>query len=211
MYKGKGIMFDMDNTLLKSNIDFQAMKSEIASFLKNNGLVPNDFVCQPYTASMLIEYVKKKGVSHALFEEMMNIAVHHEVLGMESAGLEPGATELLKDFYAQFVLVIVTNNSYQAAKQALEQTRIIQYFDFIVGREQMEAMKPSPSGYHAAKQHFPHIKEWISVGDSWIDGQASKEAGIPFISYGNISDLMEEKGIQPIAHIDHLLKLRELI
>jgi phosphoglycolate phosphatase len=73
----------------------------------------------------------------------------------------------------------------------------------------MQAMKPSPSGYLAAKRQFPLVQEeaWLSVGDSWIDGRASMEAGIPFIGYGGSPETLSHKGVQAVAHIQHLLEL----
>ncbi|MBD0380795.1 HAD family hydrolase [Paenibacillus sedimenti] len=211
--KIRGIMFDMDNTLLKSHIDFQSMKLEIAGFFMENGLLPETFPIAEHTASTIIEHVKLKGVSKKLYETAMKIAVDHEVRGMEGAGLEPGALGLLQALVKKYVLVIVTNNSFQAASQALQITGIKSNFDLIVGREQMQAMKPSPSGYLAAKQHFSSVKsdEWISVGDSWIDGRASMDAGIPFISYGRSGLLMEEKGIRTVAHINDLMQLLDYV
>jgi phosphoglycolate phosphatase len=205
----RGIMFDMDNTLLRSHINFQAMKKEIAAFLMQRGHLPENFSTQEHSSSTIMELAKLNGISKEDEEAMMNIAVHYEVLGMNGAGLEAGVIELLETLTSKYILVIVTNNSRQAAYQALDLTGIKDYFDFIVGREQMEALKPSPSGYLTAKQQFPQLMdhEWISIGDSWIDGKASFEANIPFISYGANRNVMKEKGINPIAHLDHILSL----
>lgn len=209
----RGIIFDMDNTLLKSNINFQMMKKHVADFLIENDLLPVGFPIQEHTTSTMIEHVKANGMSEESYTEVMNMVVQHELIGMEGAGLESHVPELLKGLMTGYVLVIVTNNSYKAAVHALETTVIHHYFDLIIGREQMNAMKPSPSGYLAAKQHFPQIleNEWISIGDSWIDGRASVDAGVPFISYGPNGHLMKEKGITPVAHVDSLLKLLDYV
>ncbi|MCY9695494.1 HAD family hydrolase [Paenibacillus alginolyticus] len=209
----RGIIFDMDNTLLRSRINFQKMKKQVADFLTENDLLPVDFPIQEHTTSTMIAYVKAKGMREETYTEVMKMVVHYELIGMEGAGLESHVSELLTMLKSRYVLVIVTNNSYKAAVHALEETGIHPYFDLIIGREQMEAMKPSPSGYLAAKQHFPQIleREWISVGDSWIDGRASIDAGIPFISYGTNDHLLKEKGITPIANIDSLLKLLDYV
>lgn len=209
----RGIMFDMDNTLLKSRIDFQMMKKHVAEFLTANELLQTDFPFQEHTTATMMEYVKQRGISHEVHAEMMEIVAQHEHRGMEDADLEDQVTELLNRLKTDFVLAIVTNNAYKAAVQALDTTGIHHYFDLIIGREQMTAMKPSPSGYLYVKQQFPHIREseWLSVGDSWIDGKASIDAGLPFISYGPNGRLMEEKGIIPMAHIDNLLQLLDYV
>ncbi|MEW9700522.1 HAD family hydrolase [Paenibacillus sp. SI8] len=212
-YQVKGIMFDMDNTLLNSHIDFHAMKREIADFLIGKELLPHHFSIGEHTASTIMEQVKSMGIAKNDEEAMMHIALRHEVLGMEGAGLEPGVTELLEALTNRYILVVVTNNSRVAAVRALEETGIISYFDLIIGREQMVAMKPSPSGYLTAKQHFPRVRdgEWLSIGDSWIDGRASLEAHVPFIGYGNKHELMKEKGVVPIAHLTDIKKLLDYV
>lgn len=209
----RGIMFDMDNTLLKSNIDFQMMKKQVADFLTANDLLQADFPFREHTTSTMMEYVKLRGMSDETHAEMMDIVVQHEIRGMEDAGLESEVIEMLSRLKKGFVLAIVTNNAYQAAIQALDTTGIRHYFDSIIGREQMTALKPSPSGYVAVKLKFPHIRdiEWLSVGDSWIDGKASMDAGVPFIGYGPNSSLMQEKGITSVAHIDSLLQLLDYV
>ncbi|WP_261301254.1 HAD family hydrolase [Paenibacillus andongensis] len=209
----RGIIFDMDNTLLRSRINFQMMKKQVADYLIEHDLLPVSFPFQEHTTSTMIAYVKAKGMPEESYTEVMKMVVEHELIGMEGAGLESDVSELLNVLMKGYVLVIVTNNSYKAAVHALETTGIRPYFDLVIGREQMEDMKPSPSGYLAAKQHFPQIleSEWISIGDSWIDGRASIDAGIPFISYGPNGHLMEEKGITPIANIDSLLKLLDYV
>ncbi|NOU74795.1 HAD-IA family hydrolase [Paenibacillus sp. LMG 31458] len=209
----RGIIFDMDNTLLRSSINFQMMKKHVAEYLIEKDLLPVGFPIQEHTTSTMIEHVKANGMPEESYIEVMNMVVQHELIGMEGAGLESHVSELLNILKTGYVLVIVTNNSYKAAVHALETTGIHPYFDLIIGREQMNAMKPSPSGYLAAKQHFPQIleSEWISIGDSWIDGRASIDAGVPFISYGPSGHLMEEKGITPVAHVDSLLKLLDYV
>ncbi|TXK81864.1 HAD family hydrolase [Paenibacillus sp. N3.4] len=209
----KGIIFDMDNTLLRSHINFQAMKQEIVSYLTEKDMLPKSFCMQEHTTSTVIQFAKERGLSEHMFYEVMGIAARHELAGMEGAGLEPFVQPLLETLMGRYVLVIVTNNAYAAAQHVLELTEIAGYFDRVIGREQMEAMKPSPSGYLAAKKHFPHIqdREWISIGDSWIDGMASMEAGIPFISYGGEEEWMEKKGVKVVAHIDNILDLLDYL
>ncbi|MZQ84224.1 HAD hydrolase-like protein [Paenibacillus sp. 5J-6] len=209
----RGIIFDMDNTLLQSHIDFPAMKQAIAHFLIREGTLTREFSIAPHTTSTILAHVKEEGASEEVLTAALQIAEGYELTGMEGAGLEPGALELLDKLQGNYGLALVTNNSYAAALRALENTGIKERFDLIVGRDQMEAMKPSPSGNLFVLNHFSEIEAnaWISVGDSWIDGQAAKEARIPFISYGNGVPLMVEKGVKPAAHIDKLLSLLDYV
>jgi len=209
----KGILFDMDNTLLQSRIDFPAMKRGVFDFFAERKALPGDFPIDAHTTATMLEHVKTNGGDDALIASALAIAAKHELAGMAGAGLEPGARELLEALDGRFPVVVVTNNAYAAAVSALESTGILQRFDLVVGREQMTAMKPSSSGFRYAMERFSGIsaEEWLSVGDSWIDGKASAEAGIPFISYRTPIEAMVRQGARPKARIDHLLELLALI
>ncbi|XEC95176.1 HAD family hydrolase [Paenibacillus tarimensis] len=206
-YRIKGIIFDMDNTILRSKIDFEAMKREIFRLLTSNGIIREDFPVARHTTSTLIQYAQSHpGPTEDLLSEMWNIAEKYEVIGMQDADLEPGAAGLLDQLRGICSMVIVTNNSIHAAKTALSRNHIEHYFDHIIGREQMASMKPAPDGFHVALQLYPEIKteEWISVGDAWIDGKAAQEAGVRFISYrGNLAK-MSEHGVYPFGSIDQI-------
>ncbi|MBP1155104.1 MULTISPECIES: HAD family phosphatase [unclassified Paenibacillus] len=213
MNKTKGIIFDMDNTLLQSKIDFAAMKLDVYDFLGRFKLLPHDFPVQEHTTSTMIECAKKSGMTSETYEAAMKITEKHELKGMEGAGLEPGVMDLIESLHTKYILVIVTNNSRTAALKALEKTEVRKYFDFIIGREQMTSLKPSPSGYLVAKSQFKHIlsDEWIAIGDSWIDGRASIDAGIPFICYKTSCEEMLNKGVNPIGRVNNIIEMLDFI
>jgi phosphoglycolate phosphatase len=209
----KGIMFDMDNTLLQSKIDFKLMKSDIFEFLVRHHILTADFAIDEHTTSTLIEHVRALGISTELYESIMDLTAKHELIGMHEAGLEHGAEQLLDQLHNKYTLVVITNNSLVAALDALTSTGIAHFFDLIIGREMMTALKPSPSGFHYVMDQYPNIKphEWISIGDSWIDGKAAQEAGIPFISYRADANKLSDRGIEPIEHMDDLMQLQAYV
>lgn len=209
----KGIIFDMDNTLLQSKIDFKAMKEEVFHYLVNNGLLAADFPVEEHTTSTLITLVRKQGISKEMDKVMMDITVKHELSGMEGAGLERGVTELLRLLHGKYKLVVVTNNAYEAALKALHETQIAPYFDMIIGRDQMTELKPSPSGFQYVLAEFPHIAAhgWLSIGDSWIDGRASIDAGIPFVSYRTSMDVMRSRGVEPIGQVGEIIDILDYL
>lgn len=211
--KIKGIIFDMDNTLLQSKIDFSAMKQDIFTLLVENKVLPSSFPVQDHTPSTMLEHAKQFGLTDALYLTSMDIAAKHEEVGMAGAGLEPGVKELLQSIKQEYTLVVLTNNSYPAALKALEYTDIVSYFDFIIAREQMTSLKPSPSGFHFVMNEFQEIKmgEWITIGDSWIDGKAANAAGIPFISYRTSLEEMENKGVKAVARVEHISGILSII
>ncbi|MBW7474711.1 HAD family hydrolase [Paenibacillus oenotherae] len=201
-----GIIFDMDNTLLRSSIDFLAMKTEIFHFLAGSKLIPETVSLSQHTSSTLIAAAAENGMSEAQLQQVWAIAAKHEVAGMEGAGLEQGAAQLLDHLKGSHELVVVTNNAHSAAVKALGSTGIIDRFSFIVGREQMGTLKPAPAGFHYVLERLPYIPshQWISIGDSWIDGKAAAGAGIAFISYRTSIEQMAQRGVAPIGAVDQL-------
>ncbi|MBG9733379.1 haloacid dehalogenase [Paenibacillus alvei] len=203
----------MDNTILRSRIDFQAMKKETYQFLVSKEILPDGYSLDYHTTSTIIEEaIQTNRMTKELLNEMWDIAKKHEVYGMQGADLEPGAVEVLSELKGRYHIAIVTNNSVEAAEIALRDNDIMEYFDFIIGREVMKALKPSPDGYLRVLDEFKHsANEWLSVGDSWIDGKASISAGIRFIAYRSDKEKLKQMNVYPTAELSNLLELISLI
>lgn len=206
----KGIIFDMDNTLLRSNIDFAMMKIEIFNLLSTSGILPHDLPIQNETTSTIIQAaLMTNNMTAQLIREMWEITKKHEVAGMVDADLEPGVIELLEELKGKYHIAIVTNNSHEAAESALRLNGIIHYFDVIVGREMVRSLKPAADGFHYVLKRYPEWTgtQWLSIGDSWIDGKASQEAGIKFIAYRPNTDKLSNAGVCPDGVIQHIRDL----
>lgn len=210
-YRYKAIVFDMDNTLLRSRIDFPRIKRDVFSLLSKPGVFPADFPIAEHTIATLIEAARAtEGFTPDLEAEVWEIVVRGEREGMHEAELEPDVEETLRHLHGKTRLTVLTNNARAAALEALERTGIVSRFELIAGREQMTALKPSPSGVDYIRGHYPEIapEDWLSVGDSWIDGKAAEQAGISFLAYKTSIAELERRGIPAIGHIR---SMRELI
>lgn len=208
-HKVTGIIFDMDNTILRSRIDFPAMKQETYRFLVLNEILDDGYELSQHTTSTLIEEaVRTNKMTEALLQQMWGIPKKHEILGMQEADLEPGTRDILRQLKGRYRIAIVTNNSIEAAEVALRDNNILDSFDLIVGRERMNALKPSPDGYLRVLDEFKSpANEWLSVGDSWIDGKASNSAGIRFIAYRSDTDKLMQMNVIADARISDLNEL----
>jgi phosphoglycolate phosphatase len=206
-----GIIFDMDNTLLQSRIDFAGMKEAVFIILVKNKLCMPELEWKTYTTSQLIEMARQSSrLTEETEAEVWRAVAEFEKQGMQGATLEPHVPEVLKYLCEDYHLVILTNNAQEAALEALQKTGIAHYFDHIVGREQMEALKPSSSGVHYVLRQYPHIpaEHWLMIGDSWIDGKAAQDGKVRFVAYKGKVEEMEKKQVYPIAH---LTDMRDLV
>lgn len=205
----KGIIFDMDNTLLSSKINFKFMRRDLIEHLVKHKVGSYEMYEGAQTAAEVLEKGRKllqeEGHDPRLEGELFQIVLAYEREGMKGALLEEGAENLITRLQERgAVLAVVTNNSYEPACFALKERGIFQFFHMVVGREQMEALKPSPSGLLYVMSRYPKIKEWVMVGDSWIDGEAARRAGIGFVAYQGSARELQEKGLRPLAQVrDH--------
>ncbi|NLC69151.1 MAG: HAD-IA family hydrolase [Clostridiaceae bacterium] len=212
--KIKGIIFDMDNTLLSSRIDFAAMKSDTYNYIVKLGLLPGDPEFLGMTTAGIIEKAAESNkMTKALKDKIWSIPTKYEILGMKDAPLEPGAEELLEELHGKYRLAVVTNNSVKAAIRAFKRNNIYRYFDIIVGREMVDSLKPSADGFLYVLSRYKDIPpaEWLSVGDAWLDGKASMQAGIKFIAYNGDIEKMNSMGVYPYAEIGDIRELKRFI
>lgn len=209
----RAILFDMDNTLLASRIDYDAMRREVGEWLVREGFLAEGEAAGGTTAS-LINAAAERGLDGSELDRVWAICARHETEGMRGAGLEPGARETLERLRGRgLLLVILTNNALAAAERALDETGIRRYFDCVAGRESVPQMKPSPDAVRAVLARYPHIPRpgWLAVGDSWIDGAAAAGAGVAFAAYRADRKLMMEHGVEPAFWLDQLAELDTLV
>ena len=210
----KGLIFDMDNTLLQSHINFKEMKTDVYDFLATHGLLRHDVNKDANTTATLIEQAKTTSLfTEQLSQAVWQIVKEHEVKGMIDARLEPHVEDLLARLSGKCYLTVLTNNAILAAISALETNHIKHYFDLVVGREQVSALKPSSAGICHILRQFPGTipENWLCTGDSWIDGKASQDAGVGFISYQGDRIKMEAYGVVPLLTVQTMLELTDYL
>ncbi|MBD2862699.1 HAD family hydrolase [Paenibacillus oceani] len=99
----EAIIFDMDNTLLKSSIDFPQIKSEVFALLCKEQLLPPGFPVGDHTIATLIETARNTpGMTPSLDQTVWEIVVEGERAGMAGAGLEPHVPELLERLHGRY-------------------------------------------------------------------------------------------------------------
>ncbi len=203
-----GIMFDMDNTLLQSRINFSAMREDLIRYLLDSNIGTPAIYEQQLTPAQVIETGKRllngEPAQPQVVEHMFEIVTKHETKGMRNVQLEDGVKQGLALLKRRgYILAVVTNNAYAAACLALQKTDILPFLDIVIGRDQMEALKPYPSGLLVVKDRYPEVNRWIMLGDSWIDGKAAQLAGVGFVAYKGDRSRLCEQGVCPVSYVAH--------
>jgi phosphoglycolate phosphatase len=211
-------VFDLDNTLVHSQIDFAGIRRDLGALLLESGAVREPIVTEgPKRRSIgqIIELGEQHDTEHGtrVGRRMWQVVEAYEREGMRLATVEPDAGPTLDELRRRgHPIGVLTNNARNAALEALRKFGLLPYVDAVLGREDVPAMKPSPSGLHVARERLaPDAATLVMVGDSYLDGLAAKGANCPFIGFRPRPGDLEEHGIKPVAVITDLSELLELV
>ena len=180
--QNKLIIFDMDNTLIHSHLDFALMKAETLRLLKEGGYKPDETL--PLTQIMEL-YSQSGQLTPGLAERIWRRLDEIEHDGLENAGIEPGIEKALEFLSKHAHLTALTNTVEKAARAVLLNLGLARWLDHIMGRGGAPQLKPACGGMLALLAQYPHLTaaDTLAVGDAIIDIRAAREAGLRFCAY----------------------------
>ncbi|MFN8635921.1 MAG: HAD family hydrolase [Chloroflexota bacterium] len=208
---GNLIVFDFDNTLVHSKIDFTAIRHEIFELLRRSGHPEAESID---LARLSIGEIIDAGALHdpGIHDEAWRIVLEYETAGMVAATIEPGAAATLHGLRdLGFRLSVMTNNARPATLAALDLFDMRAAFDLILTRDEV-AMKPDPVGIVRAMETFAVPAErTVMIGDSWLDGVAAQRASVPFIGFRPRAGILDERGVPYWTVVEQLAELIPLL
>lgn len=175
-----GIIFDLDGTLVDSQLDFSQIRQEIG--------LPDG---QPILEA--IEHMSQEEATRC--HEILD---RHEIAGAERAQLIPGVTEMLATLAErELSLGLITRNSRQATDLTLQRLNI--QFDHVLAREDAPA-KPDPTAIHMLCRAWDlSVEQTVIIGDFHFDLEAGKRAGAWTVLYTRGRNL-DALGFEADAH-----------
>lgn len=182
MYKPiKMIIFDLDDTLIHSNIDYNKIRSFIAQ-LFNPPIAESE--AKSTAITILLEKLRLKHPD--LYTIGKKRMIEFEKAAADTATVMHGVEKIpgiMKKFNIESV--IFTNNSVETLNLYLSKPR----FKFLRGfriftREDFSNPKPDPEGiFHILDKYSFPPEYTVYIGDSYIDSKAAYEAGIRFVHF----------------------------
>ena len=154
----RGVVFDLDGTLVSQEIDFEAIRREL-------GLPPR---------TPLLEALDQLPVDER--PRAMDVLARHEELAAATAKLHDGVAEFVTWLEGKAVRrAVLSRNSRRSVSAVLARVRL--EFDPIVSRDDAP-YKPSPHGlWQICKAWQVAPSEVLMIGDYIFDIQAGRSAG----------------------------------
>ena len=187
MFKTELIIFDLDGTLIDSSED---IAWAVNKTLKQMGF--DEFSYQAikerigWGVKMLLEKVLPKEKQDLLEEARSIFMGYYSDHLLVKSKLYPGVMDILNHFKNK-KLAVATNKPFNLTEKILDGLNISGYFKKVVGGDGVQNKKPSPEAIEIILRELRVSPEKsIFVGDSLIDIEAGKKAGVMTIgaAYG---------------------------
>lgn len=187
--KYKAVGFDLDGTLVNTNVDYTDLNDVNRFVLEPLGFPVREIWedRNPTSRQPLYDWLAHNGRSseRKRLDELLDArCLEVEKLGMNGSNIYSGIVDALKRLKADGVrLGVLTRGGHEYAVQVLAHYRLLEYFDVIQGRDDFgyADAKPSPKAMvHLADALEVELGDMLYVGDSPTDYQSAHDAGVDY-------------------------------
>ena len=215
----RGIIFDLDGTLIDSAPDLHAI-SNIVLAAHGHSSLTLDTVAS-FIGNGIPKLVERcfEAVGSPIQGDDFDKAVEMflEKYAAEPAKLSkfyPGVLDTLDMLQAQgYTMGICTNKTERLAKLIVEQMGMSKYFACVAGGDRLKEKKPAPEPlWNCAKEMGCTINNIVYVGDSEVDAATAEAAKVPFVLFTEgyrkmlASDLYHQALYCRFSHLPHLVR-----
>jgi phosphoglycolate phosphatase len=188
--KFKAVLFDLDGTLVEFKFKVKESRLAVIDWLSKSGFDISGITPETKTQRIFDQIqiqceARSNGISfRSARQSMSEILEEFEFRSFADARPHPGSLQLLKRLKEeQLLLAIVTNSGRRPVDSILGTFGILPYIHLTITRDEMEKMKPEPDGLLSAIYSLKvEQSEAVFVGDSVIDIQAARKAGLTSIA-----------------------------
>ena len=187
----KAVCFDMDGTLMNTDVDYAKMADLVFDEMVKAG-IPESAIDRTegskFNLDSGVRYLVEAGRGNELHEIERRIASRAREIELENSDLArpfPGALRLLTELKKKgFRTGVLTRGCREYATKILTQNNVIDLLDGLVCRDDFPEAdaKPSPVAMrNLAKAVGCAVDELIYIGDHGMDYKCARSAGAGFI------------------------------
>jgi HAD superfamily hydrolase (TIGR01549 family) len=214
----KGVVFDLDDTLIQSTVDYARFKKLIIQSISSMGDDPSLYSSEEGIVGLIDRFadrMRSRGwaaerVEEALeeFERIMDAVELERV--QETRELE-GAREVLEYLASRDVRIgILTRGCREYAEEALRLTGLREYVHALECRNAGMPAKPNPEPYwHLVEQMGLRPDDTVFVGDHLLDAMCAGRAGVPFV--GVMTGDLEEQILREAGSVEVFRSVADLL
>jgi phosphoglycolate phosphatase len=211
MHAIKGILFDLDGTLVDS---VQDLAASVNYTLRKMGFSPREISeIRKFVGDGVQKLIVRslgENFAHRADEAIAIFMDHYNENLTKTTTLYNGVLALLSGIKADFRLGVLTNKSECFSRKILDGLGIASFFDVVIGGDTLSTKKPNPAGLlHAAALWGIHPGQMLMVGDHVTDLLTGKNGGsiTVFIKngIGEQGDAIPDYAIASIGDLSDLL------
>jgi phosphoglycolate phosphatase len=208
----KIVLFDLDGTLIDST---EAILESFHHSLRelNHAVDLEDDAIKALIGHPLDVMFTQLGCdSRKIDEHVLVYKEHYRTISRAKTFLLPYAVEAIEEASKHARLGIVTTKTARYSRELMEHFGLIDYFEVLIGHEDVDNHKPHPEPIHKALEVMGHTLEMVwMIGDTRLDLEASQRAGIDAVAvltgYDNVEQLstfkfiIKENALEAVRHI----------
>jgi len=206
------ILFDLDGTLIDST---EAILESFHRSLATHGVLGaiEDSAITSQIGHTLESMFAGVGIpAEKVDEHVRSYKLHYREISRLKTVLLPGAKEAIYEASQFARLGIVTTKTGLYSRELMEHFGVMEHFEVLIGREDVENPKPHPEPILKAleKMKAESVSAWM-IGDTRLDVEASQKAGIGCVAvtsgYDNkeqlitLTDIILSDALQAVRYI----------
>lgn len=175
------ILFDLDGTLIDST---EAILESFGVAFKTYGKkIPKDDDIKSQIGYPLDIMFTNLGVPSAYVDDYVHsYKMHYRKISCLKTVLLPDAREAIEIARNYATLGVVTTKTAKYSKELLEFFGVMEYFDVLIGRENVENPKPDPEPIFKALEKLEKDNDCWMIGDTPMDIESASRAGISSVA-----------------------------